>query len=210
MRVYEGRDRKPHEPTPAELKQQSEREQWRKRYPDLYSSTSTAYRTWDYYPSGRLSFELWSGDRTRWSVEKVGNWHDRPTKRVEQYLNDAVVALVSAAALLKHKRAEAEEQARLRAEAAERRRREYEKQERAKKRREFLLQKASKHHEMQKLASFLHHLEGEVAKGGPGRVSRIAREMRSILEEAREQLAHDTLEAEINRRQLYTDDDNAG
>ncbi|CAN5505302.1 hypothetical protein BH10PSE11_BH10PSE11_13420 [soil metagenome] len=138
VRISENRDRKPHVPTPAELEQQAERERWRAKYPGLYSSTSKAYRTWDYYPSGRFSFELWSGDRTRWSAEKAGHWYDRPTKRVEEYLNDAIVALVSSAVLIKHKRAEAAEQSRIRAEAADRRRQEQEKQERARKRREFL------------------------------------------------------------------------
>jgi hypothetical protein len=208
MRISETRDRRPPVPTPAELREQSERERWRAKYPGLYSSTSKAYRTWDYYPSGRFSFELWSGDRTRWhGAESAGHWHERSTKRVEEYLNNAVVALVSTAALIKYKRDEAEEQARLRAEVAERRRREVAKLERAKKRREFLIKKASEHYELVRLAGFLDHLETQAAKDGTAGVDRITREMRVIVDGLRERLGRDALDAEIARLQFYTEED---
>jgi hypothetical protein len=47
LRVYETRDRKPHEPTAKELKEQAERAAWRAKYPSIYSDRETkVYRSW--------------------------------------------------------------------------------------------------------------------------------------------------------------------
>jgi len=54
----------------------------------------------------------------------MGRWHDWKAKCAKDYLSDAIVALVGAAALAKHRRAEAEERVRIRAEQEELRRRE--------------------------------------------------------------------------------------
>ena len=125
--------RKPHEPTAKELKEQAERDAWRAKYPSVYAERQTKVsRTWDWFSSGRLSLGLYSIDRRdNYREFCADHCYDGPTSRVEDHLNAVVIALVSAAVLIEHKRAVAAEQARIRAEEVERRRREEARKERA-------------------------------------------------------------------------------
>lgn len=151
LRVYEGKDRQPHEPTAAEVKVQADYDRQRERYPGLYSSKSKAWRSWNYFPSGRLSLEITDPTRYRWGGKHVvGRWHDRASKKLESYLGAAMVALVTAAALVKHRRAEEAEQARLRAEEKERREKEAARRTRAEKRRTFLIGSANDYADLQR------------------------------------------------------------
>lgn len=67
-RVYEIRDRTPHQPTKKELQAQAQREEDRARWPELYSSgqATEVYRSWDYSPSGRLAMTFTDGTRYWW------------------------------------------------------------------------------------------------------------------------------------------------
>ena len=64
MTSARARDRKPHEPTAKELKEQAEGDAWRAKYPSVYAERQTKVsRTWDWFASGRLSLGLYSIDR---------------------------------------------------------------------------------------------------------------------------------------------------
>jgi hypothetical protein len=206
--ISETRDRRAHEPTAQELKRQAERESFDARYPGIYQAkpTSKTYRSWDYFPSGRLAFELNAEWRESYQSSPIGYWRDRPTKKAEEYLNDAIVALVSAAASIRHKRAVAAEAERRRAEAAEQRRRDEAKTQRAKKRRDYLMEKAGDYTELVRLATFLSYLDSE-GEGNNTGVDRLARELRAIVDGKRLTLGRDAINDDIVRLGLYGEDD---
>jgi hypothetical protein len=56
MRVHEVGDREAHTPSASELKEQKRHDENRTRNPDWYKER-TVYRSWDPFPSGRLSIE---------------------------------------------------------------------------------------------------------------------------------------------------------
>lgn len=89
----------------------------------------------------------------------------------------------------------------------DRRRQEQERQERARKRREFLFEKASEHSRLQTLLGRLDHLERVTTNSSSEPVARLAGEMHAVVNEVRERLGHD---AEGIRLQLCIDNDIAG
>lgn len=79
-RLYEIRDRAPHQPTREDLRAQARHEEDRARWPDLYSSRpgTKVYPSWDYFPSGRLAMTLTDATRFGWARDRrFGHWHDR-------------------------------------------------------------------------------------------------------------------------------------
>jgi hypothetical protein len=58
FKIYEMKGKKNHEPTAKELKEQAQRDEWRTRHPDWYTTDRKIYRGWDYFPSGRLAFHI--------------------------------------------------------------------------------------------------------------------------------------------------------
>lgn len=207
MSISEGRDRRTHAPTKEEREKQADRERWRAQYPGMYSANSKAYRSWDYFPSGRLAFDLTGDWRDRWQPISAGRWGDRTSKRVEEYFSDAVVALTATAALIKHQRALAEEAARRAAEAAEQRRREAARRERADKRHQYLTRKAEEHQHYLCLTALLEQLETQAQADGRSGFDRITRELRDEVEAIRQSFGRTDIEAEIATLGLYGDDD---
>lgn len=209
MSISETRDRRAHVPTQDERKRQSEHEAWRARWPDLYPSQSNwkTYRSWDHFPSGRLSFELNAEWRDGWRPRLAGRWYGRANKPVEEYFSDAIVALVATAASIKHERAMEEEAARRRAEAAEQRRREAARRERADKRHKYLTRKAGEHQRYLELSALLEQFETAAQPHGDSGLDRITRELRCEVEAIRRSFGRPEIEAEIVKLGLYGDDD---
>ena len=142
----------------------------------------------------------------RWSLV-VGRWYDRRSKKVEDQLGDAMVSLAAASILAKHRRAEAEEKARIEAEEAERRRKEKARREREKGRREFLLKRSDEYARFSALATFEGFMAPKVAQGGVEPVDRISRVLHDIVAEMSQQFERSALNAEIVRLGLFADDD---
>lgn len=193
----------------AERKRQSEHETWRARFPSIYPSQSNwkTYRSWDHFPSGRLSFELNAEWPDGWRPRLAGRWYGRANKPVEEYFSDAIVALVATAASIKHERAMEEEAARRRAEAEEQRRREAARRERADKRHKYLTQKAEEHQRYRKLSALLEQLDSTAQPNGDSGLDRITRELRCEVEAMQRSFDRPEMEAEIVKLGLYGDDD---
>lgn len=208
IRIYETRDQKPHNPTRDELKAQAYREESRARYPDLYSPDSKAYRSWDYSPSGRLAIEITDPTQFSWRSENlIGRWHDRHMKKLEDYLGEVMAALPVAAVRVKQRRAEEVERARIEAEEEDRRRRERARQERILKWRDFLLNKADKFHQFERLRTFAQHLQLQVVISGTEPIDRLARVLESIIEDMGQQFDATHLNSEITKMGLFAEDD---
>lgn len=119
VRIKEATDKKPHEPTKAELQEQARRADY-----SWYSPNRKAYRSWDYFPSGRLSISLSDTVGNRWerdSIEK--RWRDTKGRTLESRLPEIFLWLEEAEPTARSKRLEAERQARDEAERQERLRR---------------------------------------------------------------------------------------
>ena len=110
-------------PTVAELKQQAKEDEWRTKYSSSSTGNRKVYRTWDYFPSGRLALEISDPLQARWQSDPIfGRWRDRKATRLEEYLGEMMVALITGGAMARHQRAKEAEEARLAKEAEERRR----------------------------------------------------------------------------------------
>ncbi len=55
LRLGETKDKTEHQPTKSELRAKADWEEQRRKWPTMYSSATQHWRTWDYFPSGRLS-----------------------------------------------------------------------------------------------------------------------------------------------------------
>jgi len=209
-RLYEIKDRKPHAPTRDELKEQARRDEYRARWPEIYSSDSRvkAYRSWDYFPSGRLAMDFSDSTRFCWGRQGlVGRWHDRKNRSLEDYLDDAMAALVTGAVAINHRLAEEAEKERQRAEELERQRLAEGRRQRAMKRHEFVLRKADDYARFEKLAGFADFLEREAYRYADQPVDRIIDELKSLVSAAAESFTREALNDEIVRLGLYAEDD---
>jgi hypothetical protein len=120
LQIAETKDKKEHEPTKGELKAQADWEERRAKWPTLYGSDRRHWRTWDYFASGRLSLSVVDPLRNQWQSDHlIGRWHDRKTRRLEDYMNEMVVAMFAGSAIVRHNRIEAETAERRRQEAHE-------------------------------------------------------------------------------------------
>ena len=124
FRLYELKDKQEHEATAKELALQMQVDERRARYPELYASNRRSYRTWDYFPSGRLAFHIY--DKTHYrgeypTIEK--RWRDRKDRSLEESLVDIFIWLASATVQAKDKRLQIEERKRVDSENKERERR---------------------------------------------------------------------------------------
>jgi hypothetical protein len=118
LHVAEVRDRKEHEPTKSELKARADWEEQRTKWPTLYSTDRSHWRRWDYFPGGRLSLTIFDSLRSSWQSDHlIGRWHDRKNRRLEDCLNEIVVAMFASSAIVRHNRIAAEEEERRRQEA---------------------------------------------------------------------------------------------
>ncbi|MEQ8262587.1 hypothetical protein [Pseudohaliea sp.] len=134
FRIYvkEPLRKEPHEPTARELKEQAERDEYRKRYPQDYYSDRKVYRIWDYFPSGRLSITIKDacGHGYR-SATITRQWRDTSKHKVEDRLTDMILWAEAVTPALREKRLDLEAQARAAAEAEAERQRRRERRRRA-------------------------------------------------------------------------------
>jgi len=160
LRVYEIQDRKPHEPTAKELKEQAREDEWRARYLNSYSSSRKVYRTWDHYPSGRLTIALRDTNSYGWREHALSKrWRDRKSNALEGRLADIFTWLEPAAVMAREKRLEIEERQRLEAEEAERLRQLRERREHAGKLEKYLVELVDTHARITQLGELINFLE---------------------------------------------------
>ncbi len=208
-RLYEIKDRAAHQPTKEELERQAEHEEQRRRWPDLYSSRSTkVYRSWDYFPSGRLAMSFTDATRSVWDQDgPVGRWRDRKNRRLEEYLDEAMAALVACSVAVKHRLAEKAEQERRRADELERRRRVQERREREARRREFMIKKAEEYAVYQKLVALADFIERHTVHESSEAHDRFIADLKSLVATTRKGFDWEALQKEILHLQLYAQDD---
>ena len=116
----ETKDKTAHQPTKSELKAKADWEEQRRKWPSIYDRGRQHWRTWDNFPSGRLSLTLSDPLKSRWEpAHLLGRWHDRKTRNLESYLNDIMVAMLTGAAIVRYNRIAAENAKRERQEAHE-------------------------------------------------------------------------------------------
>jgi len=143
LRLHETTDKTPHQPTSAEIREQTHRDQRRKEHPDWYTSDRKVHRTWDYSPSGRLTIELSDSERYRWGAERVQHrWRDTKGRALELCLAELFIWLASAEIKVREQRLKYEEICRIQAAEEEQRRILEERREKAKKLEQFILQLA--------------------------------------------------------------------
>ena len=208
--MYAIKDRVPHQPTKEELEAQARQDVYRARAPVLYSSRrdTKAYRSWDYYPSDRLAMKLTDATRFRWGREGwIGYWHDRKSRKLEDYLDNAMATLATGAVAVKHRLAEEAEQARREAEELERRQLEQARRERALKRHEYLLKKADDYVRFERLAAFAQFMKRQVYRYSDEPLDRLIGELGTLVGVMEQSFDREALKEEVVRLQLYTDDD---
>lgn len=146
--------------------------------------------------------------RFRWDREGlIGHWRDRRGKRLEDYLDEAMAALVTAAVAVKHRLAEEAESERRRAQELERRRQEQARRERAVKRHDFILKKADEFARYEKLVAFAAFLERKVFRFSDEPVDCLIDELKGFVEVMGQEFEREKLLEEIVQRQLYAEDD---
>lgn len=208
LKIYETKSKRPYQPTPADLKNQARYDDDSKRYPSLYPPGKTVWRTWDHFPSGRLCIEITDPTQYRWNSENVvGRWYDRKTKFAEDYLGEAIVALAGAAALAKHRRAEAEKQARIEAEQEELRQREKARRERDLKRREYLVKKAEAYEGYCRLVTLQNVFGPQAKESGDDQFNRIANVLQKLVEAEGRQFESTAIADEVINLKLFSKDD---
>lgn len=208
-RLYEIKDRTAHQPTKEELKAQAQQDEQCARWPNLYSTRATkVYRAWDHIPSGRLAMTFTDATRFYWGRDGlVGHWRDRKNKRLEDYLDEAMAALVASAVAVRHRLAEEAERERRRTAELERRRREQARRERRIKRHDFLFKKGKDYVRLQKLTAFADFMEREIQRPSDEPIDRLIGELNSLVATRRQNFERRALEEEIVRLQLYDEDD---
>ncbi|MGR4931751.1 hypothetical protein ACIPUD_33810 [Bradyrhizobium sp. CAR08] len=118
LQLGETRDKTAHQPTQAELKAKANWEEQHRKWPSLYNLDRRHWRSWDYQPSGRLSLTLTDPLRSQWQDGYVlGRWNDRRTSKLETFLGDVLVGMLTGAATARHNRIAAEAEKRRREEA---------------------------------------------------------------------------------------------
>jgi hypothetical protein len=109
LHLRETRDRKEHQPAKSELKARADWEEQRQKWPSLYDRDRQHWRTWDHFPSGRLSLTLTDPLRSQWqSGHLLGRWRDQKARTLETYLNDVLVGMITGAAVVRLNRIAAE------------------------------------------------------------------------------------------------------
>jgi hypothetical protein len=207
-RMYELKDQAPHEPTKNELKEQAFRDEMRAKYPDTYSSSSKAYRSFDSVPSGRLGMVFLDASLHSWRVDDrtIGRWRDSKNQRLEEKLTEALATLVSNAVTIKHRLAAEAEKERLRREELERQHREQARWERQQLRHDFLLKKADEYAKFEKLSHFAEYLKRHAYSWrGDQPIDWIISELEALVKLLGSQFERDTLNREIASARLYID-----
>lgn len=180
LRIYETEGKRPHEPTHTELNDQARQDKWRNEHPNWYSTVRKAYRTWDYFPSGRLTLELRASERYDWRDEPIEHrWRDRKAKPLEQSLADVFVWLASAEPLVRERRLKHEEKLRIEAAERERRRMERELHSKAKELERFIVGLLDTQKTEANVSALLQRLSDQQKEGEIWATSRMIKELRS-------------------------------
>jgi hypothetical protein len=120
IQIGEIRDKREHQPTKVELKAKQDWETRRKEWPTLYNADRQHWRRWDHVPSGRMSLTLVDPLRNQWQFDHViGRWHDRLKRRLEDYLQEIVIGILTGGAIVRHNRVASETAERKRQQAHE-------------------------------------------------------------------------------------------
>lgn len=207
FRIYAIKDRRPHEPTAKEKRDQEWRDRYRTRFSDG-SSERKVYRSWDYYPSDRLTLELRDTNRYGWREQAlVKRWRDGKSKRLEDDLADALIWLKPAAVLARETRLEIEERERKRAEEAARRERLRERKRKAGQVKEYLDKLAETNACLERLDRLIERLSAQTVEHGQAqtRILREAEEYRSVLLKEFEDAAINTY---LEKIALYSETEN--
>ena len=206
IRLRETPSKQEHVPTPEELKLQAEREERRRQYPSLYSERSNQPK-WDYKSSGRLNIDISNSDLYRWQEGySVCRWRDRQEQRVEDQLNDVMIALAGATAAAKLRREAALDRLRLQAEAENLRRTEEARRKRDNQRREFLFKTAREYRRFQALTALRDHLAPKAAVDGAEPLDKMARVLSQLVAAMSGKFERESLNDEIVRQGLIGDD----
>ena len=208
-RIHETKDKTEHTPTKDELAAQKRREEWRRDYPSLYSQDreTKAYRSWDYFPSGRLVMTFRDTTLRRWERPEIGQWYDRKNASLESYLDEAMRTLALKVVNIKQRLVDEAEQQRLKEEAQAQRQREQARRERAAKRHDYLLRKANDYDRYLKLRTFAEHMERARSYEEPDVVDRLIDELVTITDAMGEGLERAAITQEAQALALYTEDD---
>jgi hypothetical protein len=202
VRIYESKDKAAHVPTIAEIERQTKENEWRSRhkYPE---STRKVYRSWNYFPSGRLILEIFDPHQQRWRADPiVGRWRDRSTRRLENQLGDAIAALKVGAVTARHQRAKENEEARIRQETEERRRDQERQRRLLDKVKTFLMEKADTYSQVAKLESLAAYLASQGSILMSDERSDLNRAIQFVLSNMRTGLTAESITEEIGRKQL--------
>jgi hypothetical protein len=202
MRIYEAKDKAVHIPTAAETGRQASEDQWRSqhKYPER---ARKVYRAWDYFPSGRLVLEIFDPKQMRWGGDPiVGRWRDRSGRKLEDQLNDAIIALKVGAATARHQRAKEEEEARIRRDTEERRRDQERQRRLLEKVTTFLMGKAEIHTQLTKLEGLAAYLARQ--NSGPilDKQSDLNRALDFVLSNLRNRLTAESIAEEIAQKRV--------
>jgi len=118
LQLGETTDKTAHQPTKAELKAKADWDKKRLEWPSFYNRDRQHWRRWDYLPSGRLSLTLTDPLKSQWQDGHVlGRWYDRRTTKLEKYLGNVLLGMLTGAARVQHNRIIAEAEKRRREEA---------------------------------------------------------------------------------------------
>jgi hypothetical protein len=202
VRIYEAKDKAAHIPTAAETGRQASEDEWRSqhKYP---ARTRKVYRSWDYFPSGRLILEIFDPKQTRWDGDPiVGRWRDRSGRRLEDQLGDAIVALKVGAATARHQRAKEEEEARIRQEAEERRRDQERQRRLLEKVMAFLMGKAETYAQLTKLEDLAAYLARQDSNPVLDKKSGLNRALEFVLSNLRSRLTAESIAEEIVQKRV--------
>lgn len=200
VRIYESKEKAPHTPTAAELKRQAEQDEWRSRIKS--ESSHKLYRTWDYFPSGRLVFEIFD-PKQGWGADPiVGRWRDRSAKKLEDYLSEAIAALKVGAASARYQRAKEEEEARIRQDKEERRREQERQRRLLEKVSAFMMEKAETYAQLTKLENLAAYLANQTSGTALDMQSDLNRAIEFVLVNLRNRLSAESIAEEIARKRV--------
>lgn len=203
LRIYESKDKAVHMPSIAELKRQSEEDERRLRFPNLYGSDRKIYRAWDYFPSGRLMLEISDPYQARWKADPIfGRWRDRGTHRLEDYFAKMMTALKTGGAIARHQRAQEAEEARIANEADERRRQQEIQRRLLERVKVFLVEKAEQHAQLMKLENLAVFFQSPSNRPDGKQHPELQAALEFVLANLRNQLSADAVNEEIVRNRL--------
>ncbi|NWG70290.1 MAG: hypothetical protein HXY23_01595 [Parvularculaceae bacterium] len=137
----------------------------------------------------------------------VGSWRDRKGRRLEDYLDEPMTALVAAAVAIRRRLAEVAEKKRLEEEEREFRRQAEVRRDRQRKRRDFLINMADEYARYRRLNDFAVHLKKEIGAGRGQPTDRLFDELGLLLQTMEAEFAREAIDLAAARLGLFADDD---